>query len=181
MSCLKVASLWKRREKTWKTMNNCVLFPFEHFATFLRINILRAWNPKPKSRIVVVKVAWKSVVLPTVKWQVLQKSQEICCNFGVCKAISVLEIVLQDSVPVLNLESETQSRNMIWGGTSWLALTFRKRNRLNFKACVPRSCANPFLWIAPKIPPLAPGCFESKCPVDPSRLKAEVLCSQFDA
>ena len=104
--------IWKRREKTWKTMNNCVLFPFKHFATFLRINILRAWNPKPKSRIVVVKVAWKSVVLPTVKWQVLQKSQEICCNFGVCKAISVLEIVLQDSVPVLNLESETQSRNM---------------------------------------------------------------------
>ena len=47
-------------------MKNGVLLPFEHCAHFLRINILRAWNPKPKSRIVVVKVAWKSPVLPKV-------------------------------------------------------------------------------------------------------------------
>ena len=112
------------------------------------------------------------------RWKVVCAVSLTLLNWS--QSISVPEIVHQESVPVLNLEeSETQSKNMIWGGTS---LTFRiDRNRLNFKACVPRSCANPFLWIAPKIPPLAPGCFESKCPVDPSRLKAEVLCSQFDA
>ena len=75
------------------------------------------------------KMAWRvdGVQSTLLNWKRLRSN-----------ASSVPEIVFQDSVPVLNLESETQSRNMIWGGTSWLALTFRKRNHLNFKACVPR-------------------------------------------